>query len=65
MPGVIELLFALGMDDLRVVRYGCWSVRQDYPLFEHPAFSCDFLASPITGRLRFIRKHAPVNDNEP
>ena len=45
MPWVMELLFALGRDDLRVVRYGCGSVRQDYPLFEHPAFSCDFLAA--------------------
>jgi hypothetical protein len=42
MVWVMELLSALGRDDLRVVRYRCGSVRQDYPLLGHPVFACDF-----------------------
>jgi len=38
MLKAIKLLFVLGRDDLRVVRWRCVSVRQNYPLFEHPGF---------------------------
>ena len=33
MLGALDLLVALGRDDLRVVRCRCGSVWQDYPLF--------------------------------
>ena len=39
MLGALDLLFALGRDDLRVVRYRCGRVRQDYPLLGHPVLT--------------------------
>ena len=55
MVWVMELLSALGRDDLRVVRYRCGSVRQDYPLLGHPVFACDFL-SACTYENQFLTK---------
>ena len=42
MLGALDLLVALGRDDLRVVRYRCVRVRQDYQLLETLGISCGF-----------------------
>jgi len=42
MLGALNLLVALGRDDLRVVRYRCAGAWQDYQLLETPGCSCGF-----------------------
>ncbi len=42
MLGALDLLFALGRDDLRVVWYRCVSVWQDHPLLEPLGLLSDF-----------------------
>jgi hypothetical protein len=42
MLGALDLLVALGRDDLRVVRYRCVRVWRNYQLLETLGFSCRF-----------------------
>ena len=64
MPGAMELLFALGRDDLRVVRCRCGRVRQDYPFSETPGLLCD--SQTVCGRHggRPSPTDFPANDGE-